>query len=76
MEHFIFRFIKTVQFIIIKVRDICTKMNAYYNTITQKKYYNTFVTKISTGLNPTDILANTSHAVQCGGGNKKHTPAF
>lgn len=42
------------------VRDICTKMNTYY---TERKFYNTFVTKISTGLKPTDILANTFHLV-------------
>lgn len=43
-----------------------------------RKFYNTFVTKISTGLKPTDILANTFHLVKFehGGGNKKHTPVF
>jgi len=53
------------------VQDFCTKMNMQY-TITQKRILQdkTFITKISTGLNPTDILVITFHIVlsETGGG--------
>lgn len=45
---------------------------------TEKKFYNTFFTKFSTRLNPTDILANTSHVMKFehGSGNKKTHTCF
>lgn len=75
---YIQKFIKTVQFIIINGTRYMYKNEHLLHYYTKKKFYNTFVTKISTGLKPTDILANTSHVVKFehGGENKKHTPAF
>jgi hypothetical protein len=64
-------FIKTVQFIIINGMCYLYKNEHLLHYYTEK-YYNTFATKISTGLKPTDILANTSDVVQHGGGGKKH----
>jgi hypothetical protein len=70
-------FIKTVQFIIINGMR-CLYKNEHSLHYYTEKFYNTFVTKISTGLNTTDILANTFYIVQLepGGGNKETHTCF
>jgi hypothetical protein len=67
-------FIKTVQFIIINGMRLLYKNEHLVHYYTEKKNLqdNTFTTKISTGLNPKDILVITFRIAQSehGGGKK------
>lgn len=66
-------FIKTVQFIIINGTRLLYKNEHLVHNYTEKILQDkTFITKISTGLNPKDILVITFHIVlsEHGGGKK------